>query len=88
MTTITITLRDDLEQWLKDYTEETGQTNEEAMETALRFWQGTQDIDLSGWDEEDLRAEIQKGFDSGEATPWDKKAFLEYANARFKARNG
>ena len=87
MTTITITLRDELEQWLNDYTKKTGQTPEEATETALRFWRGTQEVDLSGWDEEDLRAEIQKGLDSGEATPWNKEEFLKEAKARLKARN-
>ena len=87
MTTVNIT-DEGLEQWLKDYTKKTGQTPEEATETALRFLRGAQDVDLSGWNQADLKAEIQKGYDSGEATPLESvDEFLKDARARFEARN-
>ena len=87
MTTITITDKG-LERWLKNHSEESGKSLDETTEAVLKLFRATQEEDLSGWDKDDLRAEIQKGLNSGEATPWDKEEFLEYANTRFKARNG
>ena len=74
MTTITITLENELEQWLKDYSREKGVSLEEATKGVLTFWRGLREKEdelLSGWTTEELRAEIQKGLDSGEATPLD-----------------
>ena len=73
MTTITITDKG-LEQWLRDYSQEEGLSLDEATQNLLRFWRelrAKEDELLSGWTTDELRAEIQKGFDSGEATPLD-----------------
>ena len=86
MTTITITDKG-LERWLKNRSEESGQSLDETTEAMLKLSRAMQDVDLSGWDQEDLRAEIQKGYDSGEATPLESvDVFLKKANARFEAR--
>ncbi len=89
MTTITLTVKDDLEQWLKNYSRESGKTPEEATQDVLKFWRALGEIEdtlLAGWSRDELGAEIQKGLDSGDATPWDVDTFLKEAHDRFNAR--
>ena len=91
MTTITITLENELEQWLKDYSQESGVSPEEAAKGVLEFWRELkekEDTLLEGWSREELRAEIQKGLDSGEPTPWNVDEFLKEAHARHEASKG
>lgn len=86
MTTITITDKG-LERWLKDYAREEGMSLDEATQNLLRFLQGLRergDTLLSGWNREELRAEIQKGLHSGETTPFDIEEFLEGTHTRFE----
>ena len=93
MTTITITLEDELETLLKDHAAEAGMSPEDAIKDLLRLkdaliqWRDLKEDELlQGWTREELRAEIQKGLDSGEATPWSVDEFLSEAHARHKAR--
>ena len=86
MTTITITLENELEQLLKNYMRESGMSPEDAMKDLLRQWRDRKEDELlQGWSREELRAEIQKGLDSGEPTPWNVDEFLKEAHARFEA---
>ena len=83
--TITITLENHLEQWLKDYSETSGMSPEEVVKALLeRMRNRDEDVLLRGWSREELRTEIQKGLESGEPTSWDIDEFLEEAHARFK----
>ncbi len=85
--TITITLENHLEQWLKDYSEKSGMSPEEAVKDLLeRLKNLGEDESLQGWSREELRREIQQGFESGESTPWNVDEFLEEAHARYKTR--
>ena len=83
--TITITLENHLEQWLKDYSETSGMSPEEAVKDLLeRLRNRDEDVLLRGWSREELRAAIQKGLESGAPTPWNVDEFLEEAHARYR----
>ena len=64
-----------------------GMSPEEVVKDLLeRLRNRDEDVLLRGWSREELRAEIQKGLESGEPTPWNVDEFLEEAHARYKGQ--